>query len=138
MYSEKIDTILAGLDAYNKDLRSIARNIIKDIMSYAKTEGANTINVAYYTDSEITGYTFLGVRGDGYGAGLFISDIYSISGKLWEDPWFALVDEDGDSFEDRTLEDFDTTELTYIVRMLNDILDVVREDDDVHTQYDWA
>lgn len=58
MYSEKIDTILEALNAYNEDMRSMIKSIIEDIMKYAKTEGAHTINVAYYTESEITGYNF--------------------------------------------------------------------------------
>ena len=134
MYSEKIDNILNGIEEYNKDLRNLIKSIIKDIMRYAKTEGAHTINVAYYTESEITGYDFLGIDGDGYGHALFISDIDTNNGN----PVFNMVDEDGDSFEDRTLDDFETTELTYLVQMMNDLLDVVKEDDDVRTQYDWA
>lgn len=133
MYSEKIDTILEALNAYNEDMRSMIKSIIKDIMKYAKTEGAHTINVAYYTESEITGYNFLGIGGDGYGKALFIQDIDVVDGN----PWFNMVDEDGDGFDERNLDDFDTTELTYIAQMMNDLLNVVAEDGDVKTQYDW-
>lgn len=134
MYSEKIDTIMEGLSAYNNDLRSTITSIIKDIMKYAKDKDAHNINVFYYTESEIDNYNFCGIDGNGYGSALSISDIDCYRK---DNPIFNMVNEDGNDFENRNLDDFDTTELTYIARMLNDLLNVVIEDGDVKTiEYD--
>ena len=132
MYSEKIDTIEVAIAGYAEELRNLAKQIIKDIL--AVQPGAKTINVAYYTESEIVSYDFLGIDGNGYGSALFISDIDCTREN---NPVFNMVDEDGDGYEDRYLYDFETTEINYVVRMLNDILTCVKEDGCVHTEMDW-
>lgn len=126
MYSEKIDTIRQALFAYNDDLRGIAKAIIKDCLNINQAQGATSINVAYYTDGEILGYDFLGIDGNGYGHALFIRDIECRSNI--DNPVFTMIDEDGDEFERRILDDFDTTELVLLVTMLNDLLYVAKKD----------
>ena len=133
MYSEKIDNINDQLAIINGELREMAKNIIKDIFAIDSDKTKHTINVNFYTDGWIVGYDFLGVDGNGYGSALFISDIEVVEDK----PWFNMVNEDGDSFEERNLNDFDTTELTYLVQMLNDILSVVSQEGKVNTYMDW-
>ena len=128
MYSEKIDTILEVLENYNKDLRSLCLKIIRDIFSFDSE--AHTLNVMYYTDGRVTNWNFLGVKENGYGSALTIASINT-------NPVFVMIDEDGNEFEDRTLFDFDTTELTYLVRMLNDILEIVKNEGKVNTEMDW-
>ena len=128
MYSEKIDTILEVLENYNKDLRSLCLKIIRDIFSFDSE--AHTLNVMYYTDGRVTNWNFLGVKENGYGSALTIASINT-------NPVFVMIDEDGTEFEDRTLFDFDTTELTYLVRMLNDILEIVKNEGKVNTEMDW-
>ena len=136
MYSEKIDNINEQLALINGELRELAGRIIKDIFAIDPDKTKHTINVAYYTESKINGYDFLGIDGNGYGSALFITDITDIEVSN-EKPWFNMVDEDGDSYEERNLNDFDTTELTYVVTMLNDILDVVQTEGKVNTEMDW-
>lgn len=134
MYEEKINSAIKKINNIEVELRDICLDLIKEIMSYAKTEGAHTINVSYYTESEIESWNFTGIDGNGYGSALFIGDIDTSN---IHKPIFAMLDEDGDDFEDRNLDDFECTELTYLVRMLSDLLDVVKEDDDVKTEYEW-
>ena len=131
MYSEKIDNIKEQLSLINKELRELAGNIIKDIFSIQPEK--HTLNVMYYTDSWVTNWDFLGIDGNGYGSALFIASIdYGET-----NPYFNMVNEDGDAFENRTLNDFDTTELTYLVCLLNDILDVARNEGKINSQMDW-
>lgn len=134
MYSEKIDNLFDQVIAVNVELRELVRNIIKDIFAVDPDKTKHTINVSYYTDRWVDNYNFAGVDGNGYGSALSISDI-NVTDK--GEPWFNMVDEDGDSYEERTVGDFETTELFYIVRMLNDILAIVRQEGEVKTEMCW-
>lgn len=134
MYSEKIDNIIDQIVPINVELRDMAKDIIRDIFEIDPDKTKHTINVAFYTDGWVTGYDFLGIDGNGYGSALFINDIEVVEGVAY----FNMVDEDGDTFEERNIGDFDTTELLYVVRMLNDILSIVKEKGKVNTQMDWA
>lgn len=133
MYDKEITSIMNKLGNIELELRAICLNLVKEILSHAKTEGAHTINVSYYTESEIAAWNFMGIDGNGYGSALFLGDIDWNNGN----PIFAMLNEDGEDFENRDLDDFEATELTYLVRMLSDLLDVVEEDDDVKCFYEW-
>lgn len=135
MYSEKINDLFDQVIAVNQDLRELAKSIIRDIFAVDPDKTKHTINVSYYTDSWVDNYNFAGVDGNGYGSALSIGDI-NVTDK--GEPWFNMIDEDGDSYEERTVGDFETTELFYLVRMLNDILNIVKEEGKVNTEMDWA
>lgn len=135
MYSEKINDLFDQVIVVNQDLRELAKSIIRDIFTIDPDKTKHTINVSYYTDSWVDCYDFMGVDGNGYGSALNIADIEVTDNG---DPWFNMVDEDGESYEERNVGDFETTELFYLVRMLNDILNIVKEEGKVNTEMDWA
>lgn len=135
MYSEKIDNIIDEVIPINVELRELARKIIKDIFAVDPDKTKHTINVSFYTDSWVDNYNFAGVDGNGYGSALSIGDI-DVTDE--GEPWFNMIDEDGDSYDERTVVDFETTELLYLVRMLNDILNIVKQQGKVNTEMDWT
>lgn len=135
MYSEKIDKIYDQLAIINDELKEMCKQIIEDIFTIDPDKDKHTINVSYYTEHHIDNYNFPGVDGNGYGSALSIGDIDCYRKN---DPVFNMIDEDGDGFENRNLDDFTTTELTYVAQMLNDILDVVRQKGEVNTEMDWV
>lgn len=120
MFSEKIDTAIEGIQQYAKDLRSIIRNILSEIRNKYKV---NSINVSYYTDSEITNWTFYDCDSDGYGIGIYLTGIE----RLADDPIFHMSS-DGGAFCKRVIEDFSESELIWLAQMMNDLYDVVLDD----------
>lgn len=131
MYIEQLNGVLTDLNSIEERLRSIAGNALNDI--FAQDKSAKSINVAYYTDRD-EDWTFYGTDGDGEGHALFINDIRIIGNEYI----FNMRDEYGEDYEERDLSDFNTTDLIYVVRLLANILDVVRRDERVHTEYDWS
>lgn len=119
MFSEKIDTAIEGIQQYAKDLRSIIRDICKEIAKF----GTSTVDVSYYTDSEIGNWTFYDCDSDGYGVGIYLTGIE----RLADDPIFHMST-DGGAFCERDIEDFTESELIWLAQMMNDLYDVIRDD----------
>lgn len=119
MFSEKIDTAIEGIQQYANDLRDIISDICKGIAKF----GTSTVDVSYYTDSEIGNWTFYDCDSDGYGVGIYLTGIERLS----DDPIFHMSS-DGGAFCERDLEDFTESELIWLAQMMNDLYDVIRED----------
>lgn len=134
MYSEKIDTIVAQINAIIPSVDSLIKDIIKSIVKVQ--DGATTpkyINIMYYTDRYATNYTFFGLTGRGYGESLSIGGV-DISNP--DHPIFNMVTDFGDDFEDRTLDDFNISELVCVAMLLNSVLDVVNDEGRVVEEYE--
>lgn len=125
------------LSTANNELRSIIKDMIEDILKFPPCDEelgkAESINVDYYTESQVVGYDFYGTDGDGYGRALSLSTIRR-RGKTYS---FIMNDEEGDEFDDRSINDFDTTELEYVMWMLEGVLGVVEKEGKVNTEMDW-
>lgn len=127
MYSEQIDTIEQGLESYANDLRHIVKKICKKIANIGKK---NSIDVVYYTDSEVQPYYF---AIDGYNGVPESSYIGQIDDLNTLNPVFRMRSEErGDVLGVYTVDDFNTSDILGVCRMLNDILNVVQEDKEVH------
>ena len=127
MYSEELDTIERGIEAYGNDLRHIAVKICKKIANIGKK---NSIDVVYYTDSEVQPYYFAIDGYNGYPESSYIDRIDDLDTL---NPIFRMRSEEpGDVLGEYTVDDFNTSDILSVCRMLNDILNVVREDKEVH------
>lgn len=104
-----------------------AMDAIRGILNERLTDEHPSINLDYYAvNGSVDRYNFLGVDGDGYGKAL---SIFSIE-KKGDDFIFDMTDEDGDGYEERDLEDFNTNELVWVLEMIEDTFDEVDEDYD--------
>lgn len=121
MYSERIDTAINGIKEYTKDLKTVVRDICKAIAKIGKCE---TVNVSYYTDSEIGNWTFFDCDSDGYGMGLYLAGI----SRLTDDPVFYMNNDNGFSAEERDIDDFSESEVSWLAQMLNDLYNVIADD----------
>lgn len=119
MFSGKIDTAINGIHQYAQDLRYIISDICKEIAKF----GASTVDVSYYTDSEIANWTFYDCDDDGYGVGLYVTGIE----RLADNPVFHMSTDKG-AFCERDLWDFSESELIWLAQMMNDLYDVIKED----------
>lgn len=127
MYSEELDTIERGIEAYGNDLRHIAVKICKKIGNIGKTV---TLDVSYYTDSEVNQCYFAVDGYDDYPESAYIDRVNDLNTT---NPAFHLYTEaTGRDLGEWTVDDFNTNDMLGVCRLLNDILNVVREDKEVH------
>ena len=125
MYSEQIDTIEQGMRAYANDLRHIIRKICLKLAAIGKTD---TINVTYYTDSEVQSLYFAVNGYDDNPESGYISRIENLNTL---NPTFVVRGECTDFDDDFTVDDFTDGDILGVARLLNDILNVAKEDKEV-------
>ena len=123
MYSERIDNIENALAAYADDLRNTVIYILSDIRNRFKV---SSINVRYYTDSEIDNWYFAADSIFKLGCeGVCVGEIVDIDS---DDPAFKMLTEDGEPWGEMSLYDFNVNDLLGLARQMNDLLNVVLED----------
>ena len=123
MYSERIDNIENALAAYADDLRNTVIYIFSEIRNRYKV---NSINVRYYTDSEIDNWYF--AADSVFKLGCESVCLKRITNIDSDDPVLEMITEDGGEWGEMSLWDFNVNDLLGLARQMNDLLNVVLED----------
>lgn len=94
-----------------------AKNAINHILNSNHVESLNYYT--YVVNGYATNYTFYNCDKDGYGIAYSLSDIEKVNNEFI----FNLSDSDETCVDSLKLKDFNTTELIYILTMLEDLFD---------------
>lgn len=125
MYSEDIDKIQEGFNTYANDLKHIVVKICKKLARIGKTD---TVCVSYYTDGEVQPWYFATEDFRGNVNNVYIDYIEDLDSTY---PTFVMRAETGGYSDDFTMDDFTPWDILGVARLLNDILNVAKEDGEV-------
>lgn len=102
-------------------VRELAKSAIMEILTERKVESINI--QPYFQDCYVTNYAFFEIDKNGNGECLEVESVKVVNGK----PIFTMFTNYGNYWGERTLEDFFTNELVYIISILEEIFEQVED-----------
>lgn len=107
-------------------VREKVEETINETLDERLLNGDKSINMHHYQENCVSRMDFSGADSNGYGSRLTIDSIKKVDGS-----WlFAMIDEDGDPYEDRELSDFNTSEQMDILVLLEETFGHIDEYED--------
>jgi len=100
-------------------VREQAKSAIMEILTERKVESINV--QPYFQECYVTNYAFFETDKNGNGECLEVESVKVVNGK----PIFTMYTNYGNYWGERTLEDFDTSEVVYILEILEEIFEQV-------------
>lgn len=100
-------------------VREQAKSAIMEILTERKVESINI--QPYFQDCYVTNYAFFETDKNGNGECLEVESVKVVNGK----PIFTMYTNYGNYWGERTLGDFDTSEVVYILEILEEIFEQV-------------
>lgn len=112
---KKSDEILEALMKVREDTKT-------EIMRLLKERNIESINVQpYFQECYVTNYAFFETDKNGNGECLEVESVKVVNGK----PVFTMYTNYGNYWGERTLEDFDTSEVVYILEIIEEIFEQI-------------